>query len=106
MATAAPVRWPLAVRRILGKVYHFGGLHVGGALAATLWFAFLAGVMTVRPAGISAGLLTLTYALLALLVAMVVSALPSLRARFHDVFEVVHRFGGWTVLALFWAQRC
>ncbi|MEU4227492.1 hypothetical protein AB0F17_24640 [Nonomuraea sp. NPDC026600] len=104
VATDAPVRWPLAIRRILGKVYHFGGLHVGGTVAATLWFAFLAGVMTVRPAGVSAGLLTLTYAILALLVAMVVFALPSLRARLHNMFEVVHRFGGWTVLALFWAH--
>ena len=27
--------WPLKVRWTLGKVYHFGGLHVGGALAGT-----------------------------------------------------------------------
>ena len=29
LATSAPTSWPLAIRRTLGKVYHFGGLHVG-----------------------------------------------------------------------------
>ncbi|GAA3614696.1 hypothetical protein GCM10022419_119880 [Nonomuraea rosea] len=100
LATSVSARRPLAVRRVLGKVYHFGGLHVGGAVAATTWFALLAGVMTVRPAG----LLALTYAILVLLVAMVIFALPPLRTRFHNVFEVVHRLGGWTVLVLFWAH--
>lgn len=33
---------------------------------------------------------------------IVVLALPSLRARFHNSFEVSHRFLGWSVLALVW----
>lgn len=96
LATAAPTSWPLRVRWTLGKVYHFGGLHVGGAVAATVWFAVLAAR---TPATVP--LLVVTYATLALLVAMVVFALPGLRARFHDRFERTHRFGGWAVLALF-----
>ena len=43
IATSAPTSWPLAIRRRLGKVYHFGGLHVGGAVFGTLWFAFFCG---------------------------------------------------------------
>ncbi|MBB5804209.1 hypothetical protein F4560_003977 [Saccharothrix ecbatanensis] len=91
VATSAPTTWPLRVRWTLGKVYHFGGLHVGAALCATTWFAVLAWALA-DP---------LTWTILGLLVAMVVFALPTLRARRHDVFERVHRFAGWTVLALF-----
>ncbi|MEU4445898.1 hypothetical protein AB0K14_22700 [Actinosynnema sp. NPDC050801] len=91
LATSAPTTWPLRVRWTLGKVYHFGGLHVGAALCATAWFAVLAWVLA-DP---------LTWTILGLLTAMVVFALPALRARRHDVFERVHRFAGWTVLALF-----
>jgi hypothetical protein len=35
---------------------------------------------------------------------MIVMAWPSIRARYHDNFELVHRFGGWTALLLFWVQ--
>jgi hypothetical protein len=91
LATSAPTTWPLKVRWTLGKVYHFGGLHVGAAVCATAWFAVLAWVLA-DP---------LTWTILGLLVGMVVSALPNLRARWHDAFERVHRFAGWTVLVLF-----
>nr|WP_052479286.1 hypothetical protein [Kibdelosporangium sp. MJ126-NF4]CEL23408.1 FIG01043304: hypothetical protein [Kibdelosporangium sp. MJ126-NF4]CEL23476.1 FIG01043304: hypothetical protein [Kibdelosporangium sp. MJ126-NF4]CTQ96856.1 FIG01043304: hypothetical protein [Kibdelosporangium sp. MJ126-NF4] len=90
LATGVPKHWPLRIRWTMGKVYHlFGGLHVGAALCATAWFPF---------GGPS---LALTWVILTLLVGMIVLALPSLRARHHDVFERAHRFGGWTVLALF-----
>ena len=91
LATSAPTTWPLRVRWTLGKVYHFGGLHIGAAVSATAWFTALAWLLD-DP---------LTWTILALLAAMVVFALPGLRARRHDLFERVHRFAGWTVLALF-----
>jgi hypothetical protein len=92
----------------LGKVYHFGGLHVGGAVVGTVWFAIFAGSLTFhwanRLPGVSAGLMVVTYALLAILLLMVAMALPTIRMRFHDYFELAHRFGGWTALLLFWTQ--
>jgi hypothetical protein len=108
LATRAPTHWPLRIRWTLAKVYHFGGLHVGGALAGTLWFIVLTMSITLAalrgdPAA-SAGPLLVSYALLALLIAIVVLARPSYRARRHDRFERMHRFGGWTALVLFWAQ--
>jgi hypothetical protein len=99
LATSAPLHWPLRVRWTLGKVYHFGGLHVGAAVCATAWFLVLAATTTTH--GASAFVLTLTWAILAVLIALVVLALPRLRARYHDLFERSHRFGGWTVLVLF-----
>jgi predicted ferric reductase len=31
-------------------------------------------------------------------------ALPKMRSRYHNQFEITHRLGGWTVLILFWVQ--
>lgn len=108
LATSAPTSWPLAIRRVLGKVYHFGGIHVAGSIVGTIWFAILAvsllyaqwqGVATFSTATVGVTLLILT-----LLLSMVVTAWPSFRARYHDTFERVHRLVGWTVLGLFWAH--
>lgn len=96
LATSAPTSWPLRIRWTLGKVYHFGGLHVGAALCATAWFLVLASTTTGPPVA-----LALTWTIMAVLVLLVVLALPRLRARHHDLFERSHRFGGWTVLVLF-----
>lgn len=107
-ATRAPTSWPLAVRRTLGKVYHFGGLHVGGAVAGTAWYGAFVGALGYHLArgidGATVPLVTVTAAILGLLLAMTATAWPSLRARLHDRFERTHRFAGWAVLALFWAQ--
>ncbi|MFG1997540.1 hypothetical protein ACGFNU_00140 [Spirillospora sp. NPDC048911] len=109
IATLPSTRWPLKIRWTLGKVYHFGGMHVGGTVAGTLWFLALVGGLThhaVRDlgGGATAGTLAVSYALVGLLAGMVVTALPPLRAKRHDVFERTHRFAGWAVLALFWTQ--
>ena len=108
LATRAPTRWPLALRWHLGKVYHFGGLHSGCATMATAWFALFTGVLTDRLAeglpDVSIGLAAVSYALLGVLLTLVLMALPRMRARHHDLFEQVHRFGGWAALVLFWMQ--
>jgi hypothetical protein len=108
LATSAPTSWPLKVRWLLAKVYHFGGLHVGGAVSGTLWllafevsmgWAALSGTNRVATAPlVICGLLTV------LSMVIVATAWPSVRARLHDRFERVHRFGGWLALVLFWTQ--
>ncbi|MDG9711773.1 hypothetical protein [Streptomyces sp. DH10] len=102
LATSAPVSWPLKVRWTLGKVYHFGGLHVGGALAGAAWF--LALTVAVTRAGTDLPLITVSWTLVALLALIVATALPPFRSRHHDHFEKIHRFGGWSALALFWTH--
>ncbi|MCF4980044.1 hypothetical protein [Pseudomonas gessardii] len=108
LATRIPVSWPLYVRRHAAKVYHLGGLHSGGALAATLWFAVLVGSQGWRylqqPQSVSAPWLLVSAALLGLLLLMVLMAQPGIRRRFHNGFECVHRFAGWGALLLFWVQ--
>lgn len=102
LATWPPTTWPLKVRWTLGKVYHFGGLHVGGALAGSLWFAGLTVQLTAEGADVP--LMTVSWTLIALLLVIIATALPPFRARFHDHFEKIHRFGGWAALALFWTH--
>lgn len=108
LATRAPTSWPLAIRRSLAKVYHFGGLHSGGAMAAIVWFVALLGSMiwqrTEGAGGISLTLLAISAALLGLLLLMAIMALPGIRSRFHNAFERTHRFAGWVALLLFWAM--
>ena len=106
LATRVPVTWPLRVRRSAAKVYHFGGLHSGAALAATGWFAGWVGVRATdylqQPGSVSPAGLWLGAALLGVLLLMVVMAQPRIRGRFHNGFERVHRFAGWAALLLFW----
>lgn len=110
LATRPPTSWPLRVRWALGKYYHFGGLHVGAAVAGTLWYLVLV-VSMIRDAiaveGAGVGLASSAQLLLGLTIAttftvMVVMALPRLRAVHHDRFEVTHRFCGWAALVLVW----
>ncbi|WP_065261706.1 ferredoxin reductase domain-containing protein [Pseudomonas bananamidigenes] len=108
LATRAPVSWPLAIRRSLAKVYHFGGLHSGGAMAAIAWFIALFGSLVWHrvegAGGISLTLLAISGSLLGLLLLMAIMALPGIRSRFHNGFERTHRFAGWAALLLFWAM--
>ena len=108
LATTVPTSWPLSIRWTLGKVYHFGGLHIGGAVMGTIWFAIFVGSLTFHVIndlpGVSMGIVIVTYGLLAILIFMIIMAWPSIRARYHNQFELSHRFGGWTALLLFWIQ--
>jgi hypothetical protein len=68
---------------------HLGQLHRAAAIAATAWF-----VMALGAAG-GYGVAVLT-----LLVAMMWTARDRVRAARHETFEIVHRYGGWTALAI------
>lgn len=103
--TQVPSHWPLRLRRHLAKVYHFGGLHSGGAMAATCWFGlYAAGLLSQWPPGtqVPTPIRVTTLGILALLVLLCAMAHPGVRARWHNSFEQVHRLGGWTTLLLFW----
>ncbi|RBW55372.1 hypothetical protein [Ruegeria sp. A3M17] len=108
LATRIPTSWPLWIRWGAGKVFHFGGLHSGGTVTGTIWFGFLLFAIIWNRANGGALPSDLTLALSATMVVlmtlMVISALGPIRARFHNAFEKTHRFVGWTVLGLFWAQ--
>ena len=106
----APTSWPLAIRRRLAQVYHLGGIHSGCASAAVCWFAGAFGYsihnrIRMQPESTpSIATLVLTAVALTLLVGMLIFAYPTLRQRYHNSFERIHRFSGWTVLVIVWVQ--
>lgn len=94
-----PKSWPLRLRWALAKGYHLGGLHVGGAACGTFWFL---GLTVVAIGDVGPGLQFVYVVQALLLLGIVMTARPSMRAKRHDLFERVHRFGGWGLSALFW----
>ena len=105
-----PTWMPLRIRRLFAKIYHFGGIHSGCGVAATVWFTIFQIVQAYNAAVSTstvpeqAAALALTAVIDGLLLSIVVFSHPRLRALFHDWFEAIHRFGGWTAVLLFWAQ--
>ena len=103
-----PVSAPLRFRRMIAKVYHFGGIHSGCGVASVIWFVLFCAYVTkayVREEMHDAtAVLGITYTLLVLLGSICIFAIPAFRSLSHNSFEAVHRFAGWTALALFWVQ--
>jgi NAD(P)H-flavin reductase len=102
---SAPRSAPLWFRRRMGKIYHLGGLHSGCGVAATFWFILLTIELSCRGGRYNAEriiLLIVTYILDILLISMIVMAHPSMRAKLHNAFEIVHRLAGWSCLGLLW----
>ncbi|KAH7333516.1 integral membrane protein-like protein TmpA [Rhexocercosporidium sp. MPI-PUGE-AT-0058] len=108
ICTAVPSTYPLWLRRRLGKIYHLGGLHSGCAVAATFWFILLSVQNTINMSSTTSKgakhwiVIIVIYMLDGLLVSIVVMACPSIRAKLHNAFEIVHRLAGWSSLALLW----
>ncbi len=108
LATSTPLWAPLRFRQLMGKVYHFGGIHVGGAVFGSVWMLFAIIAMYwaawsdgtgMRPSGVT---LFAATQLLLVLILLLVMANPAKRQSFHNSFEIVHRFGGWFSLVMFW----
>ena len=92
LVTRPPSSWPLRMRWMLGKYYHFGGVHVGSAVAGTLWYLALVATL-LRDAINGVGDASHAHVFVAATIVtafavMIVMALPRLRAAQHDRFEV------------------
>ncbi|KAL8649913.1 MAG: hypothetical protein Q9226_005372 [Calogaya cf. arnoldii] len=102
---ATPWWFPLRLRRIIAKFYHFGGVHSGCAVSATAWFILFT-VLTTKDYASGEydlrGIMAITYILVALFLSICFFAVPQFRSVSHNVFEAVHRFAGWISVALFW----
>ncbi|KAF2015836.1 nonribosomal peptide synthetase 12 [Aaosphaeria arxii CBS 175.79] len=105
---SVPVSWPLSIRRHCARIFHIGGIHSGCALAAIMWFLIFtigAGLDFAKPPElqcISVASMVLTCFIILLLLAIASLSHPKIRAQYHDVWELTHRFGGWTALILLW----
>ncbi|OAV90555.1 hypothetical protein PTTG_08305 [Puccinia triticina 1-1 BBBD Race 1] len=94
--TFRPRMFPLWIRvKVVGVVYHIGGVHSGCGLSALLWLSVASSVyfkntsvhnvITLISLGICQACLYLTC----------LSAFPFIRGRHHNLFEIIHRFVGW-----------
>jgi NAD(P)H-flavin reductase len=102
-------RWPLWIRRRLAKVYHLGGVHSGGGVAAIVWYGIYSAVtlhdfVDNWTSGYDQANLALSCVIWLLMCGLLAAAIPHVRAKLHNLFEVTHRFCGWLILILFWVQ--
>ncbi|KAK0624100.1 hypothetical protein B0T14DRAFT_536722 [Immersiella caudata] len=110
LATRPGTSAPFFIRRRLAHVYHYGGVHSSCSVAASLWWVVFTVSATIHftdpisPSRHGPIVLTLTYLILALLLAILTMAHPTLRAKLHNQFECTHRFAGWSALALVWSH--
>ncbi|KAK2674332.1 ANL, N-terminal domain [Fusarium oxysporum f. sp. vasinfectum] len=111
IACSVPKTWPLAIRTRCAKIYHLGGVHSGAAVSAGAWLLAtnIADIACSFGSCANWGSLSIasqviSWILSAMFVGMIGMAWPSVRKRYHDLFERTHRFAGWTMLALFWVQ--
>jgi hypothetical protein len=88
----------------LAKVYHFGGIHVGAFFSGFVWYSMYAINLFTLPQKAEWMLHLLVPIHLTILAIMMVAAVPVVRAKYHNEFEIVSRFGGWASLLLFWVQ--
>lgn len=105
--SAVPVTWPLWFRRRIAKIYCYGGWHSGCSIAAFVWYAVFVGFATRDFSSGNSLLLpavVLGYVLVAIFVLIIIFAHPNLRMRFHNYFEITHRFAGYAAIGIFWAQ--
>lgn len=102
-----PTWWPLRVRRMIAKLYHFGGVHSGCACSAVAWFIVFTALVTRDFASgdfDEPAVIGVTYLLLTLFLSICIFAYPKFRIFSHNTFEAVHRFAGWVSVALFWVE--
>jgi hypothetical protein len=106
--TAWLVPWssPLMIRKTAARVYCYGGVHSGAAVVGTVWWIVFTVLMSwtfIHEASVLS-ISVVAWCLLLLLAAILLLSYPGMRARYHNTFEMTHRFLGWLSIALFWMQ--
>lgn len=104
----APHSWPLAVRRRLANIFQYGGAHSGCGASAAMWFMLESILVTIRyardPTTLKLANMATSWFIIVFLLTVILAAHPKFRVRYHDQFEMLHRFAGWSALGFFWAH--
>ncbi|KAF3767283.1 hypothetical protein M406DRAFT_61234 [Cryphonectria parasitica EP155] len=104
-----PNSTPIRLRHLACKIFHLGGVHSGCGVASLVWYIAFFVVYcfqfasTTTPSAADIAILVLSCLILCTLLAVIMVTHPRFREKYHDMFEFTHRFGAWTILALFWA---
>lgn len=110
---SVPKSAPLWIRTRCAEIYHLGGVHSGAGIFTTIWIWISTirstiehvtdGSMThLNPNALA--VLVLSWMLCALTLCLVAFAYPGFRKKYHNTFEQIHRFIGWTTLIIFWIR--
>ena len=83
--------------RLHQLTYHVGQLHRAMAIAGTAWFVLAIGAAVASGDRVGQ---VIGAVVLAILVTMMWSARNAVRHRLHNRFELIHRYGGWSALAI------
>ncbi|KAK3704655.1 hypothetical protein LTR37_013754 [Vermiconidia calcicola] len=98
---------PLAIRKSAAMVYSYGGVHSGCGISALLWYVIYTVLMVVQyrgSDGIRMALAATAAVTLMLLIVIIAMAHPFIRRRWHNKWELSHRYGGWAAIVFVWAQ--
>jgi hypothetical protein len=102
--TCYPSVVPVRIKNgVTSALLHIGGIHAGCAVASVVWLAV--GVLppvSTGPVDRPWFVLPFCSGILLFLTIMCIVSLPAVRDRSHDVFELTHRFLGWSSLLLLW----
>lgn len=111
ICTMLPHSTPLAIRRYAAKVYSYGGIHSACGISSLFWYVFYVVLLLKQFGGYGEeqrpllhALQALTGVMLALFATLIVMAYPTIRSRYHDWWELSHRFAGWTAILVIWTQ--
>ena len=108
---SVPRSFPLWIRSRCAEIYHLGGVHSGAGICATAWLLISTVRTTVehvtegtKLSPNALAVLVLSWVLCLLCCCLVGFAWPGFRKRYHNQFERIHRFVGWTTLGIFWVR--
>ncbi|KAK5683268.1 hypothetical protein LTS10_004799 [Elasticomyces elasticus] len=108
LTCALPRQTPLTLRRVAAKLaYNNGGIHAGAAMSGLIWYISYAVLLSRHFHGTTGATMAVsgvTATIVVLLAALIALSHPSIRRRYHNFWELSHRYGGWTAIALVWSQ--
>lgn len=103
-----PLSWPLWIRRRLGKIYCHAGIHSACGASAAVWYMYFIVLIAIQPIaakeGVRVGIFITAAGILVCLLILIGMSHPMLRGRYHDHWENTHRYIGWLLTAIIWAQ--
>jgi len=101
-AVWSPLQGRMTKYAVNRMVHQFGGAHASAALCTIAWLS-AACAISFKADGVTVeGVLAV--ATLTVLAVMATTATPAIRHKRHELFEKVHRYGGWLALGLAFAQ--
>lgn len=108
---SVPKSFPLAIRRHCARIFHLGGIHSGCAIASTLFLTIFTITATVESSigidseqSVSTAVIVLSFLIMTVLVVIASMSHPAIRIKYHNIWEMIHRFGGWSALIMLWVQ--